>query len=402
MRSLVALILIVAVIAGAGYYFTKVDPILGYIPKGLDLQGGTHLIFQGVETPEGKVTSEAMARVKEIIRHRVDGLGVSEPNIQLQGKDRIIVDLAGVKDPEAALRIVGRTAILKFVDPEGNIVINGPQLKDARAVINGNEAVIAFELKDEEAKKKFADATEKYLGQRIAVYLDDQILTNPQVNAIIPNGRGEITGYETLQEAEAMANLLRGGALPVKLELIENRTVSASLGTDSIKTSVTAGIIGSLAVLLFVLGYYRLPGLIANLALIIYVFLVLGSMAAIRQVLTLPGIAGIILSIGMAVDANVLIYERIKEELRAGKTLRSGIDSGFHRALTTILDSNLTTLIAAAILFYIGSGPIRGFAVTLAIGVILSMFTAITVTRILLRLLVGTGMVGKSIFGVRG
>lgn len=402
MRSLVALILIVAVIFGAGYYFTKVDPILGYVPKGLDLQGGTHLVFQGVETPEGKVTPEAMARVKEIIRHRVDGLGVSEPNIQLQGKDRIIVDLAGVKDPEEALRIVGRTAILKFVDPEGNVVINGPQLKDARAVLNGNEAVIAFELKDEEAKKKFAEATEKFLGRRIAIYLDDQLLTNPQVNAIIPNGRGEITGYETLEKAEAMANLLRGGALPVKLELIENRSVSASLGTDSINSSVKAGIIGALAVVLFMLVVYRIPGLMANLALTIYVFLVLGAMIAIKQVLTLPGIAGIILSMGMAVDANVIIFERIKEELREGKTLRSGIDAGFRRAFTTILDSNLTTLIAAGILFYLGSGPIRGFAVTLFIGIIISMFTAITVTRAFLKLLVDTGMVGKSIFGVRG
>ena len=226
----------------------------------------------------------------------------------------------------------------------------------------------------------------------IAIYLDEELLQNPYVKEAIPSGKATIDGYESLEEARNIALLLRSGALPVEVEIIENRTIGPTLGADSINKSLDAAIWGLGAVFLFMLIMYRLPGIIANVSLVLYALLLMGALIALNATLTLPGIAGFLLSVGMCVDANIIIYERLKDELRNGKSLRAGVDAGFARAFWTIFDSNVTTLLAAAVLFYFGSGSIKGFAVTLSVGIICSMFTAITFTRFMLKLMVESGI----------
>lgn len=365
-----------------------IRPLAGSIKQGLDLQGGTHVVLQAVDTPELKVDDDAVNRSVKIIERRVNELGLTEPVIQRQGKDRIIVELPGVKDPEKAIAMLGRTAMLQFKDVNGKVVLTGKDLKDARAQMSqGNQAVVGLEFSDE-GGKKFGELTARNIGKQIAIVLDGEVLTAPVVQEAITGGRAQISGSRTMEEAEHLAILLRSGSLPVKIEVMENRTVGPTLGQDSKDKSIKAFSIGIIGVFVFMLLFYRLSGLIADIALLLYVMLLLFVMRYLGATLTLPGIAGIILSIGMAVDANVLIFERFKEEIKKGKTLRSAMDAGFGRALVTILDSNITTLMAAAVLFYLGTGPIKGFAVTLALGTLLSMFTAVTITKYLLRFLI--------------
>ena len=379
------LIIALAIIGGFCVY---IQPLSNSIKQGLDLQGGTHVVLQAVDTPELKVDDDAVNRSVKIIERRVNELGLTEPVIQRQGKDRIIVELPGVKDPEKAIAMLGRTAMLHFQDDRGNVVLSGSDLKDARAQISqGNQAVVGLEFNSEGADK-FAELTAKNIGKQIAIVLDGEVLTAPVVQEAITGGRAQISGSRSIEDAERLAILLRSGSLPVKIEILENRTVGPTLGQDSKEKSIKAFGIGIAGVFVFMILFYRLSGIVADIALLLYVMLLLLAMRYLGATLTLPGIAGIILSIGMAVDANVLIFERFKEEIRRGKTLRSAMDAGFGRAFVTIFDSNVTTLMAAAILFYLGTGPIKGFAVTLALGVILSMFTAITVTKYLLRFLI--------------
>lgn len=392
------LIIALAIIGGFCVY---ISPLTNSIKQGLDLQGGTHVVLQAVDTPELKVDDDAVNRSVKIIERRVNELGLTEPVIQRQGKDRIIVELPGVKDPEKAIAMLGRTAMLQFKDQNGNVVLTGKDLKDAKAQIsNGNQAVVGLEFNDE-GGKKFADLTARNIGKQIAIVLDGDVLTAPVVQEAITGGRAQISGSRTMEEAERLAILLRSGSLPVKIEVMENRTVGPTLGQDSKEKSIKAFSIGIIGVFVFMLIFYRLSGLVADVALLLYVMLLLLAMRYLNATLTLPGIAGIILSIGMAVDANVLIFERFKEELRRGKTLRSAMDAGFGRALVTIFDSNITTLMAAAVLFYLGTGPVKGFAVTLALGVVLSMFTAVTVTKFMLRFLIYSNLTSNpAFFGV--
>lgn len=379
------LIVVLAIIGG---FFTQIGPLAGSIKQGLDLQGGTHVVLQAVDTPELKVDDDAVNRSVKIIERRVNELGLTEPVIQRQGKDRIIVELPGVKDPEKAIAMLGRTAMLQFKDMNGKVVLTGKDLKDARAQISqGNQAVVGLEFSDE-GGKKFGELTARNIGKQIAIELDGEVLTAPVVQEAITGGRAQISGSRTVEEAEHLAILLRSGSLPVKIEVMENRTVGPTLGQDSKDKSVKAFSIGIIGVFVFMLLFYRMSGVIADIALLLYVMLLLLVMRYLGATLTLPGIAGIILSIGMAVDANVLIFERFKEEVKKGKTLRSAMDAGFSRAFVTIIDSNITTLMAAAVLFYLGTGPIKGFAVTLALGTVLSMFTAVTITKYLLRFLI--------------
>ena len=374
------LIIALAIIGGFCVY---IQPLSNSIKQGLDLQGGTHVVLQAVDTPEMKVDDDAVNRSVKIIERRVNELGLTEPVIQRQGKDRIIVELPGVKDPEKAIAMLGRTAMLHFQDERGNVVLTGSDLKDARAQISqGNQAVVGLEFNSEGADK-FADLTAKNIGKQIAIVLDGEVLTAPVVQEAITGGRAQISGS------------------PVKIEILENRTVGPTLGQDSKEKSIKAFGIGIIGVFVFMILFYRLSGIVADIALLLYVMLLLLAMRYLGATLTLPGIAGIILSIGMAVDANVLIFERFKEEIKRGRTLRSAMDAGFGRAFVTIFDSNVTTLMAAAILFYLGTGPIKGFAVTLALGVLLSMFTAITVTKYLLRFLIYSNFTKNPwIFGV--
>ena len=325
-------------------------------------------------------------------------MGLTEPIIQREGSRRIIVELPGVKDPEKAIEMLGKTAMLEFKDEAGVTALNGTDLKDAHAQIDqANKNLVALEF-TEEGAQKFADLTTKNIGKKIAVLLDKKVLTNPTVNEPITGGKAVITGSQTIEEAQNLAILMRSGSLPVKVDIVETRTVGPTLGQDSKDKSEFAFMVGIGAIIIFMLAFYRLSGLIANVSLALYVLMLLFSLKLLDATLTLPGIAGIILSMGMAVDANVLIFERFKEEFRNGKTLRNAMDSGFSRAFATILDSNVTTIIAAVVLFFLGSGPIKGFAITLGLGIVLSMFTAITVTQYLLKLLIGSNLFKNSKF----
>ena len=294
--------------------------------------------------------------------------------------------------------MLGKTALLEFQDESGVTVLTGKDLKDARAQIDQNKRnLVALEFTDQ-GGKAFGELTRKNVGKRIAILLDKQILTNPTVEEPITGGKAVITGQRTIEEAERIAILLRSGSLPVKVDMIETRTVGPTLGADSKEKSMQAFAMGLAAIVLFMLLYYRMSGFVANIALLLYVLLTMLTMKLLNATLTLPGIAGVILSIGMAVDANVLIFERFKEEIREGKTLRSAMDTGFTKAFDTILDGNLTTMIAAIVLFFLGTGPIKGFAITLIIGNVISMFTAVTVTRFLMRSLIHSNALKSSKF----
>ena len=383
--------LIVCVIAIVGIFLFFVKPLAFSIRQGLDLQGGTHVVLQAEDTDIAKVNNDAMERVVTIMEKRVNALGLTEPIIQREGADRVIIELPGVKDPDSAIKTIGKTAMLEFRDEEGNTVLTGTDLKDAQAATNQNgQNVVNLTFSDEGAKK-FADLTTMNVGRTIAILLDGEVLTAPNVREPIIGGKAEITGQRTLEEAQNLAVVLRSGALPVKVNIIETRTVGPTLGQDSKDKSVFAFAVGLGAVLVFMLLFYRLSGFIADIALMAYTIILLLLLYLLDATLTLPGVAGIILSIGMAVDANVLIFEHFKEEYRLNrKTLRLSMDAGFERAFTTIFDSNITTLIAAAVLFFLGTGTIRGFAITLFLGTLLSMLTAITLTRYMLRLMINS------------
>jgi preprotein translocase subunit SecD len=406
--KIVALFLVtVIVIVGA---VLAVNPLKESINLGLDLKGGVQVRLQA----QGEVTDQEISQVIAIMRNRVDKLGVTEPIIQQEGTDRILIELPGVKDPETAINIIGKTAQLEFMTAEGVTVLTGKDVKDAQEGKDAQtgEVFIGLSLNDE-GTKKFADITTQLVSQYpeinnqrderriIAIVLDEEVLTAPYVMEPITTGEGaRITGFADLTEAHNTAMLLRSGALPVPVEIIEKRTVGPTLGADSIVKSTKAGLWGIVIIMIFMLVFYRVPGIIASISLVLYSLIVLGVFAGINATLTLPGIAGFLLSIGMCVDANIIIYERLKEELRKGKSLRAAIESGFSRAFWTIFDSNVTTLIAAGVLFYLGTGTIKGFAVTLSIGILSSMFTAITFTRFMLKTLADSKLITNTkLFG---
>ncbi|MDH5174628.1 MAG: protein translocase subunit SecD [Elusimicrobiota bacterium] len=416
------------------------DKILGKILKlGLDLKGGMHLVLEVDldRLPEGTAPSDAMERALEVIRNRVDQFGVAEPLITRQGDRWVVVELPGVKDPGRAIELIGKTALLEFklvndgvrisevLDSEGKVdpgkipagyevlpgreetlfllkeepEITGAALTSAKVKIGGqyNMPYVAIDF-NKEGAKKFARITEVNIERNLAIVLDGRVQSAPVIKSKIPDGHAIIEGNFTMDKARDLALVLRAGALPAPVNIIENRTVGPSLGRDSIRAGVVAGGIGLICVMCFMVIYYRFSGLVANLAIILNLIILLGLMAYlgrtfVRATLTLPGIAGIILIIGMSVDANVLIFERIREELKAGKTVRVAIDAGYQKAFRTILDSNLTTLIAAAFLFQFGSGPVKGFAVTLSLGILISMFTAIVVTHMVFDMI----LVGKRV-----
>ncbi|RKO67602.1 protein translocase subunit SecD [Desulfofundulus salinus] len=375
-------------------YLGKYLPLVKDITLGLDLQGGVHVVLEAKDTPEVKVTPDTMKQLMAVIQRRVDQFGVAEPVIQQQGRDRLIVEIAGRIDPEEAVRTMVKTAYLEFKTMDGKTVVTGADLKDAIESKDPTSGQIKVDLTFNAAgAKKFAEATAANVGKPIAIILDGQVLQTPVVQEPIPNGKAQITGYQSLEEAHNIAILLRSGALPVKVEVAEKRGIGPALGADSLEKSKHAGLVGVLAILIFMVMYYRLPGLVADFALLIYALIVLAIYVGLHVTMTLPGIAAFLLSLGIAVDANVIIFERLKEELRTGKSLRSAIDAGFKRAFTAIFDANATTLIAAVVLYFFGTGPIRGFAITLGIGIVASMFTAITVTRWLLHLVAASGLV---------
>lgn len=376
---------IIAIIA---VFALTVGWLAGNIRQGLDLQGGTHIVMQAEDTPQNKVTTEAIGQVINIMQKRINEMGLTEPIIQREGGNRIIIELPGEKDPKKAIETIGKTAVLEFKDEDGNVKLTGEDLKNAKEQVGqGKAPLVALEF-TESGSDKFANLTAANIGRHIGIYLDGQLLTNPVVNEAITGGSAVITGQKTLEEAKDLAILLRSGALPVKMSVLEVRTVGPSLGQDSKDKSVTAFTIGLSLIVLFMLCMYRVAGFVANVALLVYVLILLGILGLLNATLTLPSIAGVILSIGMAVDANILIFERFKEEIESGKVLRMAIHSGFKRAFTTIFDANMTVIITSCILFFLGSGTVKGFAFSLGLGVAISMFTAITVSRTLLMMLI--------------
>lgn len=377
------------------------------IRQGLDLQGGAHLVFElDTSKIDEKDRGRAAESVINVIDRRINALGVAEPIIQsakVGGKEAVIVEIPGITDVNEAINLIGKTAQLKFleVNSESNSQNFQEQWKDTgltganltRAEVqfdeNTGEPQIAIQFNNE-GTKLFRDITERNLQKPVAIALDEQIISAPTVQTAIENGEAVITGKFSIEEAKKLAIELNAGALPVPIALVEQRSIGATLGTDSVKKSLVAGILGIVLVGLFMIIYYRLPGLLATLALLIYALIVLALFKLIPVTLTLAGIAGFILSIGMAVDANILIFERTKEELFNHKTIGLSIDEGFRRAWPSIRDSNFSSLITCLILYYGTSGLVRGFAVTLAIGILISMFTAIIVSRTFLKILVGT------------
>jgi preprotein translocase subunit SecD len=396
------MLLFLVILLGVTSWIIATKPI----KQGLDIQGGIHLVVEAkdvkekivnnkVVEPAVKVGPEVMQAAVAVVRQRVDGLGVAEPLIQLKGDRQIIVELPGIKDPQDAVKLIGETARLDFRRPDTKnpgkwleTGVYGKMLKDARANLRGaSDWIIEFEFNSEGAKK-FGDLTTELVGQPLGIFLDDKLVSAPNVNSPITGGSGLIEGGFTAEDAKKLAIQLKAGQLPVPLSMVENRTVGPTLGQEAVEKSFMAGIAGLVVVVFFMLWFYRVPGAMANISLIFYSALNMAVFKLIPVTLTVPGIAGFILSIGMAVDANILIFERTKEELRMGKSIFNAVESGFQRAFSSIFDSNTTTLISCAVLYYFGTGLIRGFAVTLAIGVIISMFTAITVTRTIMRVLV--------------
>ena len=371
----------------------KYLPLVKNINLGLDLRGGVHVVIEAKGPPE-EITPEKMKQLRAVIERRVDQFGVSEPLIQQQGSRRLIVELAGIKNPEEAVRNIVKVANLEFKTEDGKTVITGADLKDARETKDPASNQVKVDLTfTPTGARKFAEVTAANVGKTIGIYLDGRLLQNPVVKEAIPSGRAEISGYESLEEAHNIAILLRSGALPVTVGIEEMRTVGPSLGADSLNKSQQAGLMGIIAILIFMLMYYRLPGTVAVFALIIYTIIVTLVFLGLKATMTLPGIAAFLLSLGMAVDTNIIIFERFKEELRTGKSLRAAIDAGFKRGFAAVFDAQITTLIAAVVLYFFGTGPVRGFALTLGIGILVSLFTAVTMTRWLLHLAVDSGLV---------
>ncbi|MCT4509884.1 MAG: protein translocase subunit SecD [Tepidibacter sp.] len=392
-----------AAISGVNIGEFNIDPMQNSIKQGLDLQGGVFVVYEAQTDETGEELNKILDQTIEVFRKRIDGMGVSEPVIVKEGEKRIRIELPGVKNAKDAMDAIGKTAQLKFLKEDGTVVVTGKEVKtsEVRFDSKNNQPIVSLEFNSEGAKK-FADATEELAptGSSIVIVLDDEVISAPRVNQRIPDGQATISGNFTVESAAELSNLIRAGALPVEFKEVQTSTVTASLGEDALKKSVKGAAIGILLVMLYMLFYYRLPGLIADIALTAYILIIMYIYAQMEVTLTLPGIAALILSVGMAVDANVIIFERIKEEIRNGKSLRASIDSGFSKALGTIMDSNVTTFIAGTVLFNFGTGPIRGFALTLMIGIIASFFTAIIITKTLMKSLVHANIIkNKKFFG---
>ncbi len=386
---------------------------------GLDLQGGTHLVYQAdLSQIESKNKDSAMEGVKDVIERRVNAFGVSEPIIQIAENDRLVVELAGVKDVNQAINMIGETPYLEFkeemIEEEKNETrkqfkemfpdqeippefleqffykstdLSGKQLSRAAVAFDPNTYQPEVQLEfDGEGRKLFKEITERNVGRKVAIFLDGAPISIPVVNEPIVDGKAIISGSFTLDEAKILAQRLNAGALPVPIKLLSQQTVGASLGEESLQKSLKAGIAGLIILSLLMILYYRLPGLLAVAALLSYSLIILALFKLIPITLTLSGIAGFILSIGIAVDANVLIFERMKEELKKGRTLTMAIEEGFARAWTSIRDSNVSTLITCFVLAYFSTSIVKGFAITLGIGILISMFSAIVITKTFLNI----------------
>lgn len=381
----------------------------GGVTKGLDLVGGSYIVYEA--DVEGAPSAEDMATVKSMMRNRLDSLGYTEATVALSGDNRISIEIPSITNPEEAVQKLGSTAVLMFCDIDGTVWLEGTDIEYASAMYGPTDQTgissnyVSLKLKDE-AVSKFADATESVSkrtdGNNILfIILDNEIISYPMVDQRISSSDVMITGQFTPEDAKWLADLISAGQLPFALKEVQLESVGPTLGEKALNTSLFAGAIGLVLVMVFMIVFYKLPGIVASIALIAYsaimgIILVVGN-SFIN--LSLPGIAGIILSIGMAVDANVVIFERIKEELRLGRSVGAAFTGGFKRAYAAVIDSNVTTLIAAAVLWYFGTGTVKGFAITLFIGVALSLISAVLITRFLLARIIGMKVVNKKYYG---
>ena len=367
------------------------------LPLGLDLRGGMYVEYSA-KAPQGSEANfeELMNGTISIIQQRLADKGFTEANVQQIGGDGIRVEIPDVQD-DTVLDLIGAAAKLEFKDPSGNVFMTGDMVKTATYYYSEGDHQVAFTLTDEGASI-FGDMTSKNIGRQIAIYLDGEVLISPTVENAITNGSGVINGMGSAERATTIAAKIQSGALPLELTQQKVDKVSATLGRDALSTSVTAAIIGILLVMLLMIVRYRLNGLVASWALTIYVIVLFMLIALMHIQLTLPGLAGVVLGIGMAVDANVIIFERFNEEIRAGKKVKVAVRTGFRNAMSAILDSNVTTLIAGLVLLVYGTGSIQGFARTLLLGVVVSMFSAILVTRFLMNRFVNAGFVKESLY----
>ena len=402
--SLVAIIVVVAVCAYLGLFGFGKGTMINYlkpwgdaISLGLDLRGGVYTVYQAEDNGDPDFDTKMESTVS-ILTSRLTRQGFTEATVTRQGSDRIRVEIPNVSDPNQILTIIGTPAQLYFVDEDGNNLMEGAMVKNAQAAQDQDgKPCIAFELTDEGAKI-FAEATAANLGKTISITLDGETISRATVNTVIAGGKGEITGNFTADEAKNLATLILSGALPLNLTQLEVSAISATLGVEALDRAIQAGIIGVILVMLFMLFRYRLCGLVADIALTIYIMIVVLLLALTGAQLTLPGVAGIILGIGMAVDANVVIFERIREEVKVGRPIGSAVRKGFSNALSAIIDSNVTTIIAAVVLYAFGTGSVRGFALTLGIGVATSLFTAVFVTHKLLDIFADLGVKNQKLY----
>ena len=402
--SLVAIIVVVAVCAylglcgfGKGTMINYLKPWGDAISLGLDLRGGVYTVYQAENNGDPDFDTKMESTVS-ILTSRLTRQGFTEATVTRQGSDRIRVEIPNVSDPNQILTIIGTPAQLYFVDESGNNLMEGGMVKNAQAAQDQDgKPCIAFELTDEGAKI-FAEATAANLGKTISITLDGETISRATVNTVIAGGKGEITGNFTADEAKNLATLILSGALPLNLTQLEVSAISATLGVEALDRAIQAGIIDVALVMLFMLFRYRLCGLVADIALTIYIMIVVLLLALTGAQLTLPGVAGIILGIGMAVDANVVIFERIREEVKNGRPIGSAVRKGFSNALSAIIDSNVTTIIAAVVLYAFGTGSVRGFALTLGIGVATSLVTAVFVTHKLLDIFADLGIKNQKLY----
>lgn len=424
--SFVAVLAVIALLCCTAAFGLTVGPVTvpsvldaeNGIRRGLDLVGGSSITFEAVlEDGYNKANLESdMNSVQAMLQKRLDSLGYTEATVELVGEKRVKVDIPAINDPAEAVSVLGATAQLKFVDADDNLILDGSGIKSAKSGYGKlSEADIASKhfvevTFNEDAVSKWTEATKKAANAEqgkntIKIMMDDTVLSEPGVGSEyaetgITGDSCVISGNFTAESAKTLAEQINIGQLPFSLEEVSMSSVGPQLGEKALSTSVKAGAIGVLLVILFMILFYRLPGLVASIALVFYTALDMVILSVAHVNLSLPGIAGIILSIGMAVDANVVIFERMKDELRNGKTIRAAIDSGFNRAFSAILDSNVTTLIAAFVLFFMGTGTVKGFALTLGIGVVLSMFTAVTVTHFLLNRMADFRITDPKFYGV--
>lgn len=378
----------------------KVKTFNESITKGLDLQGGVSVLMQ---IQEDNVSPDVLHRVKDLLALRVNKVGVAETVVTTEGDNQIRINIPGKYDSNSIVQSLTQTGKLEFLAPDGSVILTGKDVVKASAYMDSQtgQPTIGLEFNDA-GKAAFAKATTEYVGKQIKITMDGETLTDPVVQTPITDGQATITGNRSLEDAQRVAGIINAGALPVPIKEVSVQTVGAQLGASALPDAVKAGIVGVCIIFLFMILYYRGPGVAASLALSVYILIVLYAYVGMKVTMTLPGIAGFLLTIGMAVDANVLIFERTKEELKIGRSSKAAIKAGFKNAMSSILDSNTTTIIAALVLYFLGSGPVKGFALTLMIGIVISMFTAIFVTKFFMNLFYDMGVLNSPrMFGVK-